>query len=334
MWQKPSAPPKQCPGLQLTTRGRKELQDAYPRLESLSFPRNDCGKTVELACGRRLGYCEHVDPNTPTAQLRNVVLLPGVPGSRLFTHPSITATGFVPGWRLVVLERPGLGLSDAPPEGYTYTQFAADFREFCQLMGLRRVAVIGFSAAGAVEVQVAGSAGAEEEAGPPVVVAGVALVSAIGPPDTPNKRQGMAMLFQFAYWACAYAPWLVGFIVRSEAAALRRRPVHAMREAFKPYSGAADVAALKRPEVEAAFLESGLELYSRGQEAAVLRENLQFAAAPWGLDLGACSTRVAIWQGGQDRGCTLHVLPDQGHMLYFDVWGQVVAWVDECLASR
>ncbi|KAG2436888.1 hypothetical protein HXX76_006407 [Chlamydomonas incerta] len=393
-----------CPGLQLTATGRKDLQ----------------------------------------TQLRNVILLPGVPGSRLFTHPSVTAKGFVPGWRLVVLERPGLGLSDAAPEGYTYTQFAADFREFCQLMGLRRVAVIGFSAgtpfataiacscssgaagpagpvgpaaaeagwaaaaatAGAATEAAAGHAGAEET-GP--VLAGVALVSAIGLPNTPNKRQGMALLFQFAYWACAYVPWLVGYMVRSEAAAMRRRPVHAVREAFKPYSGAADVAALKRPEVEAAFLESGLELYSRGQEAAVLRENLMFAAAPWGLDLAACATRVAIWQGGQDRGCTVpmalylaqqlrgggggggpggrggsgagggggeaaaggakdagggggaaaaasaagvteadrdkadqrepadervrvHVLPDQGHMLYFDVWDQVVAWVDQCMS--
>ncbi|KAG2444182.1 hypothetical protein HYH02_009120 [Chlamydomonas schloesseri] len=406
----------------------------------------------------------------------------------MFTHPSVTAAGFVPGWRLVVLERPGLGLSDEAPPGYTYTQFAADFREFCARMGLRRVAVIGFSAgtpfataiactctssggsgrsnpgdaAGAARPGAATAAAAAvggtdaaaasgcssapvdpaavavattddataagmahgvagqftleagaDEVGPEVV--GVALVSAIGPPNTPNKRQGMALLFQFAYWACANFPWLVGAIVRSEAAALRRRPVHAQRESFKPYSGAADVAALKRPEVEAAFLESAMELYSRGQEAAVLRENLMFAAAPWGLDLAACSRggsgsgsgtpRVAIWQGGQDRGCTvpmaqylaqqlrgggaaekareggkgrgstaaklaagaqaagssqkqaedqqgrapgneeeaqeaaadeervqLHVLPDQGHMLYFEVWDRVVAWVDDVMS--
>lgn len=52
----------------------------------------------------------------------------GTPGSRLFVHPDVRAAGHVPGWRLVVLERPGVGLSDPPPPGYTYRDFASDFR--------------------------------------------------------------------------------------------------------------------------------------------------------------------------------------------------------------
>jgi hypothetical protein len=101
-----------------------------------------------------------------------------------------------------------------------------------------------------------------------------------------------------------------------------------------------------------------MELYGRHQETAVLRENLLFAAQPWGFDLSGSGwgsgsgsgsgsgggPPVAIWQGGKDRGCTpamaLHlaeqmgpratatVVGQQGHMLYFDCWEEVVSWVN------
>ncbi|KXZ43007.1 hypothetical protein GPECTOR_107g151 [Gonium pectorale] len=557
-------------GLGLTRLGAEELAAAHPRLASAPPPPRADGQTVVLPrSGRRLGYCEYVDAATPPASLRAVVLLPGIPGSRLFTHPEVRRRGFVPGWRLLVLERPGLGLSDPPPEPYSYAAVSsADLTEFCRQLGLRRVAVIGFSAgtpfatalacirpqpppppplpsgtqqpppppspANAAASEAAAStepasvrstaavgreapaaptpavaptpapadaaaeaaivrdtdaaaadarsdAGAGAEAGgeagatakppglaahkagpqggaetrlaspvaprgvdgaddgapalpppPPaaaaaaaaageqpeedaevVVVAGVALVSAIGPPDTPNKRRGMALLFQVAYWAAAYAPWLIGMVVRAEAAAFRRRPLKALRDSFAPYSAKADVEALRRPEVEELFMESALEVYGRGQEDAVHRENLMFAGrAGWGFDPAARHAPVAIWQGGRDRGCTpamathladrmaaaagaaaegtakagagrwdagdgdsdggggqrsggagdsagacgrgdggggsgpscgggggsggggdgggvrVKVVPEAGHMLYFDVWGEVVEWVN------
>ncbi|KAG2494835.1 hypothetical protein HYH03_007075 [Edaphochlamys debaryana] len=422
------------PGLALSTVGAKELAAEHPRLATQTFPIPAPGSTVLLpSSNRRLGYCELLDPNTPPESLRTVVLIPGSPGCRLFTHPDVAKRGFVPSWRLIILERPGLGLSDPAPDTYSYTDFAADFREFCAQLGLSRVSVIGFSAgtpfatalactpsappkapqppsndtkepAGGVEAAAAAAAekaeaedpskpGTEDaaaaapqaateaaetaaaEAGTTaggeapqgsgravegVVVERVALVSAIGPPDSPNKRQGMALLFQIAYWASASLPWLVRWLVRSEANGMRRRPVHGIREAFAPY-GKIDVDVLKRPEIEAMFLESALELYSRGQEEAVAREAIAFAGRPWGLDLGACAagpTRVAVWQGALDRGCTpamasclverlnggsggvgggedggegrarLRLVEGAGHMLYFDVWGDVVAWVD------
>ncbi|GIL48002.1 hypothetical protein Vafri_4719 [Volvox africanus] len=176
------------------------------------------------------------------------------------------------------------------------------------------------------------------------LVEGVALVSAIGPPNTPNKGRGMALVFRFGFWACAHAPSIVGWMVRVKASALRRRPLNVLRKSFAPYNAKADVAVLKRPEVERMFLESTLELYGRFQEDAVIREKLLFAARPWGFNIAACGLPVAIWQGAQDRGCTaamatylseqmgpkarVHVVPEQGHLLYFDVWHEVVDWLN------
>ncbi len=38
-------------------------------------------------------------------------------------------------------------------------------------------------------------------------------------------------------------------------------------------------------------------------------------------------------QQGAEARVQLHVLPDQGHMLYFDVWDQVVDWVNDVMSE-
>ena len=83
------------------------IEARYPHL-SRRHPRPD-GQTVALPCGRRIAYCEYVgsDVIAPEA-LPVLVLLPGTPGTRFFTHPLAKAAGgHLPGWRLIVMERPG-----------------------------------------------------------------------------------------------------------------------------------------------------------------------------------------------------------------------------------
>lgn len=67
-------------------------------------------------------------------------------------------------------------------------------REFCSLLGLcshghGRVAVVGYSAGTPWAATLAAQCGVE-------LLAGVGLVAPIGPPDTPHKHQGMALLFR------------------------------------------------------------------------------------------------------------------------------------------
>ncbi len=137
------------------------------------------------------------------------------------------------------------------------------------------------------------------------------------------------------------------------------------------------------PQVEEAFLRSMLECYLRRQLAL---HELTLLARPWGVDLTACHVPVAVWQGAEDRGCTvpmarhvaqqlaggpgavvgtgvglgeagaagkagkgagegggvaggeadrgsrcrvrLEVVAGAGHLVFFDKWKQIVAWVD------
>eukprot|EP00798_Chlamydomonas_sp_ICE-L_P022366 gene22366-29468_t len=123
----------------------------YPDIQHGPFPSSD-GKTVTLPNGHTIGYCEFVDPNTPTAELRVIVLLPGIPGSRLFSHPDVEREGCVAGIRLIVMDRPGLGLSsfyDTPHP--TLSDFPPVFRALVEALELvpeagKKVLLLGFSA--------------------------------------------------------------------------------------------------------------------------------------------------------------------------------------------
>ena len=87
-------------------------------------------QTLTLADGRRLGYAEYGDPaGTP------IIFLQGTPSSRLM-HPdeTITAQRAV---RLIVIDRPGFGLSDFQP-GRTLLDWPRDLTEFADKLGIRR----------------------------------------------------------------------------------------------------------------------------------------------------------------------------------------------------
>ena len=65
-------------------------------------------QTLILRCGRRLGFAEYGDPAG-----KPVLYFHGTPSSRLL-HPDEGITRSL-GARLIILERPGFGLSDFQP---------------------------------------------------------------------------------------------------------------------------------------------------------------------------------------------------------------------------
>ena len=86
----------------------------------------------------------------------------------------------------------------------------------------------------------------------------MAVIGSLSPPF-PGIGRGMASFFRFGYWACVAWPWFVGRVIRGEGRAARRAPLASLREGLSTYRWSrGDRAALDRPEVEGAFLESHL----------------------------------------------------------------------------
>jgi pimeloyl-ACP methyl ester carboxylesterase len=91
------------------------------------------------ACdGRTLAYCEWGHPTGSP-----VLLVHGGPGSRLLC-PDEDATAAA-GVRLLTVDRPGYGGSDARPDP-TLLGWADDVQALADRLGLERFAVVGFSA--------------------------------------------------------------------------------------------------------------------------------------------------------------------------------------------
>jgi hypothetical protein len=86
-------------------------------------------------------------------------------------------------------------------------------------------------------------------------------------------------------------PWLIRWVVGGEARAARRDPAAALREAFAAYNGAADVAALKRPEVRPPQLPPQL---SGPHSASQAPPSAPPAAAALAALLRACACRWRV----------------------------------------
>lgn len=110
------------------------------RVPPIEQPRTE-GR-IRLTGKRRLGYAEYGDPSGPV-----VLWFHGTPGGRRQFPVLGRRTAEHMGLRVVVVERPGSGLSD--PHAYdSVADWAADIAEVADVLGAERLGVIGLSGGG------------------------------------------------------------------------------------------------------------------------------------------------------------------------------------------
>src|SRR4051812_21982958 len=97
--------------------------------------------TLRLRDGRTLGYATYGDPAG-----RPILLMHGYPDSRLTRHPDDSLTASL-GVRLIVPDRPGIGLSAFRP-ARSVLERVADIAALADGLSLERFAVLGWSAGG------------------------------------------------------------------------------------------------------------------------------------------------------------------------------------------
>ena len=256
-----------------------------------------------LPDGRQLGWAEWGPPDGVP-----VLLCPGAATSRWlgFGAGVVDALGL----RLVSVDRPGLGASDAAP-GRTLLDWAGDVRELAVLRELEGLRVVGFSqgapfalacAAQGVAVGAAVVSGSDELAAPEFADALAPDVRALVDLVAADAGGAEAM---FAGFGSAEKLW----------------------ELIIAGSGEGDRAVYQEPAFEAAFRRAMAEAFVQG--SAGYARDTALAMGRWPFDPGAIRVPVDLWYGQQDTspvhspdlGATLarriptarrHVVPDAG----------------------
>lgn len=280
---------------------------------------------LQLADGRTLAYDDVGDPDGVL-----VVFLHGAPDSRLARHPDDSLAARA-GVRLVAIDRPGSGRSDAHP-GAGHAALGADVAALLDALGAPDVRLLGWSAGGLGALAVAAAI--------PQTVTAVTLVGAVPPVEAYNDaavvtalgpgRQHFAELaleVPAAELAAEMAPYLVPDPLTPDVAlehVLEGAGVVGRRE-LGAVPGAAE-------QMAAALVEA-----ARGGVAG-LTEDLVLQLTP-GVDLGSVRApvlsvhgeldpvsppAVGRWLAARLPHATLDERPGAGHHLLFPCWRELL----------
>jgi pimeloyl-ACP methyl ester carboxylesterase len=275
---------------------------------------------IRLPDGRALGHAEYGDPAG-----KPVLFFTGAPSSR-FLHPPTETTEKL-GARLVVLERPGFGLSDFQPRR-TLLDWPDDVVAAADALGIDRFAVAGISAGAPYAAACAYKI--------PQRLTRVAIISGVGPMDQPGAIEEMPRVRQLGTKVARNAPWLLRPILW-----LVNNP-HRDPERFfqRMLSGNSDDdrALLSRPKMKAMMMRNYLEATSAGMRGFA-RESI-IVSNPWGFRPEDITVPVYLWHGEEDANvsltaarhlasaipnCQATFIPGEGHWLILKYWEEILA---------
>jgi pimeloyl-ACP methyl ester carboxylesterase len=265
-----------------------------------------------LTDGRGLGYAEWGDPDgTPVFGFHGTSL------SRL-AHLGDEAPRTA-GVRLVLVDRPGYGLSDFQPER-TLLDWPGDIAELADGLGVDRLSVFGMSGGGP-HAAACGFA-------LPDRVRTLGLVSSPAPVwDRPELRFSAPPHRRSMIELAERDPGLVASRLLDDCRAELERIAHDSRNG----SGGppSDRAVMADPEVRARFEAAKLETVARGPDGYA-RDLFLLYVAPWAFRPEEIAVPTEIWQGDADEAVSpriaeffdetipdsrLHMVPGGGHLL-------------------
>ena len=284
-------------------------------------PLRAADRVVRLRDGRRLGYSEHGDPEG-----RPVLFFHGFGTSRVICPPDEPAVEL--GIRLIAVDRPGIGLSEALP-GRQLLDWPADVTQLADRLGIDSFSVIGWSGGGPYALACGHSL--------PQRVAAVGLVSSPAPLTGTSESGYLRRLDRNAVRAAGRAPWVIRLALWHWGRPQRRDATRFFEESVAEMC-AADQAVLAAPELRGRMIANSAELYRQGgrgmyDEALVL-------ARPWGFALSEIRVPVHVWHGVQDETVPLamaeylaraipeahaNILREEGHHLLYRRWPEILA---------
>lgn len=238
-------------------------------------------KQITLNDGRKLGFAEYGNSSGDP-----ILLFHGSPGSR-YEVAVIDEHALDEGTRIIVVERPGYGLSTPKPDR-TILDWANDVEELLNNLELLKVSIIGVSGGGPYAIACAARLGER--------VNRVAVICGMGPLDVPGGSEGISDEEKRLIQAARYAP---------EKMAEQIGHIHAHPEAL------AAEATGQLPEFDRSIITPDLvQKWLMGvKEATVSPEGMisdyKLFNQPWNVEFNEISVPIHFYHGDQDTTISL-----------------------------
>ncbi len=284
---------------------------------------------------RRLGYAEYGDPSGPV-----VLWFHGTPGGRRQFPLLGRRAAENLGLRVVVMERPGSGLSD--PHAYNaVADWAADMAEVADTLGAERLGIIGLSGGGPYALACAATPAFAHRVAAVAVVGGV--TPSVGPDATATGPIDLAR---------RAAP-VLSFLRRPLAGLVNGAllPIVPLGHyAYRAFSGAmpeADQRVFADDEIQAMFMDD-IALTAKGRFQALV-DDARLFGRDWGFRLADVKVPVRWWHGDADPivsfdaakaaaarlpEAELVLRPGESHLGGFATVDEILGFIAEFLPSE
>ena len=278
-------------------------------------------RIVRLPDGRRLGYSEY-----GAREGRPVFFFHGFGTSRVICPPQEPAIEM--GIRLIAVDRPGIGLSDALP-GRRLLDWPTDVADLADVLDIDAFSVIGWSGGGPYALACAHALRER--------IAAVGLVSSPAPLTGTPESGYLRRLDRNAVRAAGRAPWVIRLALWHWGRPQRRDATRFFEDSVAEMS-AADQAVLAAPELRGRMIANSAELYRQGGRG--MYDEALILARPWGFAPNQIRVPVHVWHGVLDETVPLamadflvreipvahaNLLRDEGHHLLYRRWPEILA---------
>ena len=281
---------------------------------------------LKLPDGRRLAYTDQGSPDGVP-----LLFMHGLAGSRYLRHPDDTLL-MEAGVRLIIPERPGCGDSDPMPNR-TLDDWVSDIRALASALGLKRFAVMGYSAGAPYALAVGRGLARHVDA--------VHLVAPVSPVTALADLRHYPAASRLNIMMARHAPGIMRPLLKMAVRDMRDN-VFRYVESSIAKSTHSDRAVYANPSLRTAHALGVLAGIQRG--SSELYDDVRITCSDWGEGLDDYPLPVQIWHGDSDPlvsptgaielarqlpAAQLEMVPGAGHFILYSHWAEILRGVRE-----
>jgi len=290
----------------------KQIPESYPPTQT---------HFLRLDDGRQLAFAEYgVAKGNPVLFFHSYI------GSRLQVHPDISILNHI-GIRLIVLDRPGFGLSD-PTDKHTLEEYAGDVQQLMNHLNISQAPIIGFCIGATYAFACASIM--------PDRVKKLVIINPLGQVETACDRKGMLPLNRMILSVGLLSPTLMRNLVSIVFRDFSTHPEKLLKYLQKHMTDS-DKNTLSDNDILSMLASCYHETLQQNSDA--LYQDLLLCLSPWEKLLAGVQTKVELIHGRacnhvplhfgkriarQLSDCESYYPDDGGFYIIFEKWREIL----------